>query len=160
VPSFVPSRSAAIVTPQSKSLSLVSSSYATTRRNDITMMPIGVPKVAYRVPGSQSADWYVHSHENSNFFGSASVSVHNKTNQPPKRYILVSPFLFPPFMYICFSKQQINNAQTTTTTSTMHSHITSTSQTNNNKGSTSTTVCTGNGLFFWAVKLMTNWPIK
>jgi hypothetical protein len=23
------------------------------------MMPIGVPKVAYRVPGSQSADWYV-----------------------------------------------------------------------------------------------------
>ena len=26
-------------------------------RNKITMMPIGVPKVAYRVPGSQSADW-------------------------------------------------------------------------------------------------------
>jgi len=25
--------------------------------NTITMMPIGVPKVAYRVPGSQSADW-------------------------------------------------------------------------------------------------------
>ena len=25
--------------------------------NQITMMPIGVPKVAYRVPGSQSADW-------------------------------------------------------------------------------------------------------
>jgi len=25
--------------------------------NKITMMPIGVPKVAYRVPGSQSADW-------------------------------------------------------------------------------------------------------
>jgi hypothetical protein len=23
------------------------------------MMPIGVPKVAYRVPGSQQADWYV-----------------------------------------------------------------------------------------------------
>ena len=22
-------------------------------------MPIGVPKVAYRVPGSQQADWYV-----------------------------------------------------------------------------------------------------
>jgi hypothetical protein len=29
------------------------------RRNDIKMMPIGVPKVAYRVPGSQSADWCV-----------------------------------------------------------------------------------------------------
>jgi hypothetical protein len=27
------------------------------KRNDIKMMPIGVPKVAYRVPGSQSADW-------------------------------------------------------------------------------------------------------
>jgi hypothetical protein len=25
--------------------------------NQIKMMPIGVPKVAYRVPGSQSADW-------------------------------------------------------------------------------------------------------
>ena len=23
----------------------------------VTMMPIGVPKVAYRVPGSQQADW-------------------------------------------------------------------------------------------------------
>ena len=30
-------------------------------KNDIVMMPIGVPKVAYRVPGSQSADWYVSS---------------------------------------------------------------------------------------------------
>lgn len=28
-----------------------------TRSNKITMMPIGVPKVAYRVPGSSSADW-------------------------------------------------------------------------------------------------------
>lgn len=27
--------------------------------NTIKMMPIGVPKVAYRVPGSPSADWYV-----------------------------------------------------------------------------------------------------
>lgn len=25
--------------------------------NSLVMMPIGVPKVAYRVPGSQSADW-------------------------------------------------------------------------------------------------------
>jgi len=30
---------------------------ASARRNDIKMMPIGVPKVAYRVPGSQQADW-------------------------------------------------------------------------------------------------------
>jgi hypothetical protein len=29
------------------------------KKADLTMMPIGVPKVAYRVPGSQSADWYV-----------------------------------------------------------------------------------------------------
>ena len=28
-------------------------------REDITMMPIGVPKVAYRVPGGQGAEWYV-----------------------------------------------------------------------------------------------------
>ena len=34
-----------------------SSSSSSRRRNDIKMMPIGVPKVAYRVPGSQSADW-------------------------------------------------------------------------------------------------------
>jgi ATP-dependent Clp endopeptidase proteolytic subunit ClpP len=27
------------------------------RATDITMMPIGVPKVAYRVPGAQQADW-------------------------------------------------------------------------------------------------------
>merc|ERR1719171_3258926 len=27
------------------------------RANDATMMPIGVPKVAYRVPGAQQADW-------------------------------------------------------------------------------------------------------
>lgn len=27
------------------------------RKNTLTMMPIGVPKVAYRVPGSASADW-------------------------------------------------------------------------------------------------------
>jgi len=26
-------------------------------RNDITMMPIGVPKVAYRVPGGMGAEW-------------------------------------------------------------------------------------------------------
>lgn len=31
--------------------------HGSSRRNDIKMMPIGVPKVAYRVPGSQSADW-------------------------------------------------------------------------------------------------------
>ncbi len=30
-----------------------------TSANSITMMPIGVPKVAYRVPGSSGADWYV-----------------------------------------------------------------------------------------------------
>ena len=26
-------------------------------RSPMTMMPIGVPKVAYRVPGAQQADW-------------------------------------------------------------------------------------------------------
>jgi len=29
----------------------------TNNKNSIKMMPIGVPKVAYRVPGSPSADW-------------------------------------------------------------------------------------------------------
>jgi hypothetical protein len=46
-----------------------SSSTGSTANQRITMMPIGVPKVAYRVPGSQSADWYV-------FGGMPSIATH------------------------------------------------------------------------------------
>eukprot|EP00566_Odontella_aurita_P017815 CAMPEP_0113551362 /NCGR_PEP_ID=MMETSP0015_2-20120614/14483_1 /TAXON_ID=2838 /ORGANISM="Odontella" /LENGTH=267 /DNA_ID=CAMNT_0000452247 /DNA_START=551 /DNA_END=1354 /DNA_ORIENTATION=+ /assembly_acc=CAM_ASM_000160 len=57
VPSFVPRNN--VVAPMPKSVtSLVSNSGVNRqRRNDIKMMPIGVPKVAYRVPGSQQAEW-------------------------------------------------------------------------------------------------------
>uniref|UniRef100_A0A7S0KYD1 ATP-dependent Clp protease proteolytic subunit n=1 Tax=Asterionellopsis glacialis TaxID=33640 RepID=A0A7S0KYD1_9STRA len=56
-PSFVP-RQAQGLSPMPKSVTgLVKSSARRQSKNDIKMMPIGVPKVAYRVPGSQSADW-------------------------------------------------------------------------------------------------------
>lgn len=54
-PSFVP-RSYGVLSQPSKQV-IASRVYGSSRRNDIKMMPIGVPKVAYRVPGSQSADW-------------------------------------------------------------------------------------------------------
>jgi hypothetical protein len=54
-PSFVPKLNG-VVAPMPK---FGHSNIYSTRRNDIKMMPIGVPKVAYRVPGSQQADWYV-----------------------------------------------------------------------------------------------------
>jgi len=61
--SFVP-RNDAVLSPMSKSVrSLVKHSAPTvTKRNagacnNIKMMPIGVPKVAYRIPGAQQADW-------------------------------------------------------------------------------------------------------
>lgn len=62
-PSFVP-RNNGVIAPMSKEI--VASKVFGTRRNNqkmssgatgIKMMPIGVPKVAYRVPGSQQADW-------------------------------------------------------------------------------------------------------
>jgi ATP-dependent Clp endopeptidase proteolytic subunit ClpP len=56
--SFVPRQEG--VSSMSKSVRALSNVYSPTRAssgNKITMMPIGVPKVAYRVPGSQSADW-------------------------------------------------------------------------------------------------------
>jgi hypothetical protein len=61
-PSFV-SRSNSVVTPRTKqvvasaSASARAASSGSYRPHDLQMMPIGVPKVAYRVPGSQSADW-------------------------------------------------------------------------------------------------------
>lgn len=61
-PSFVPRLSgAASITSLPKNVRDLNSIYSNTnarRNNDIKMMPIGVPKVAYRVPGSQSADWW------------------------------------------------------------------------------------------------------
>ena len=65
--SFVPARSSSlVVVPSSPHQKLWQASQRTTTTtasssssssHRITMMPIGVPKVAYRVPGSQSADW-------------------------------------------------------------------------------------------------------
>jgi ATP-dependent Clp protease protease subunit len=60
---FVP-RNHGVISPMSKNV--VASQVFGSRRNNkklssgaasVTMMPIGVPKVAYRVPGSQQADW-------------------------------------------------------------------------------------------------------
>jgi len=54
-PSFVPKQG---ISTAQKSLSSVGAGSSTgAARSKITMMPIGVPKVAYRVPGSQGADW-------------------------------------------------------------------------------------------------------
>jgi len=62
-PSFVP-RSNGIVSPMPKSVRALASNpnvrrteHGSGSNNSIKMMPIGVPKVAYRVPGSQGADW-------------------------------------------------------------------------------------------------------
>jgi len=61
-PSFVPRANNGLA-PMPKSVtSLVTNSGVSRQsrssgRNDIKMMPIGVPKVAYRVPGSQQAEW-------------------------------------------------------------------------------------------------------
>lgn len=57
-PSFVP-RDHGVVSPMSKHVvaSHVYGPRAQSKANTIKMMPIGVPKVAYRVPGSQQADW-------------------------------------------------------------------------------------------------------
>jgi len=57
-PSFLPSMHSAAST--FSRLGRIHSRLTTsvsTRRSTVTMMPIGVPKVAYRIPGSQSADW-------------------------------------------------------------------------------------------------------
>ena len=61
-PSFVP-RSHGVVSPMPKNV-VSAQVFGSTRKKassgaaSIKMMPIGVPKVAYRVPGSQQADWY------------------------------------------------------------------------------------------------------
>jgi hypothetical protein len=56
--SFVPRDYGVVSTPVKNVMNTYGrSSASSSRRNDIKMMPIGVPKVAYRVPGSQSADW-------------------------------------------------------------------------------------------------------
>ncbi|GAX13113.1 hypothetical protein FisN_17Hh042 [Fistulifera solaris] len=56
--SFVPRDYGVVSTPVKSVMNTYGrSSASSSRRNDIKMMPIGVPKVAYRVPGSQSADW-------------------------------------------------------------------------------------------------------
>eukprot|EP00588_Corethron_pennatum_P010737 CAMPEP_0194280698 /NCGR_PEP_ID=MMETSP0169-20130528/18382_1 /TAXON_ID=218684 /ORGANISM="Corethron pennatum, Strain L29A3" /LENGTH=260 /DNA_ID=CAMNT_0039025517 /DNA_START=93 /DNA_END=875 /DNA_ORIENTATION=+ len=57
-PSFLPSTRSAVTTySRVGRLQSFASTSGSTRRGTVTMMPIGVPKVAYRIPGSQSADW-------------------------------------------------------------------------------------------------------
>ncbi|KAL7489327.1 hypothetical protein ACHAW6_014935, partial [Cyclotella cf. meneghiniana] len=55
VSTFVPKRGIVSGTP--KSVTISNNGRASSTRNDIKMMPIGVPKVAYRVPGSMGAEW-------------------------------------------------------------------------------------------------------
>lgn len=56
--SFVPKKGIAPPTPKAVSgLKSSGSSRRSSMRNDIKMMPIGVPKVAYRVPGGMGAEW-------------------------------------------------------------------------------------------------------
>ncbi len=58
VSTFVPKKG--IASPSTKGVSGLKNSGGSMRssmRNDIKMMPIGVPKVAYRVPGGQGAEW-------------------------------------------------------------------------------------------------------
>lgn len=57
-PSFVPRNDVVAPMPKAvRDLARHSVGRESGRKNDIKMMPIGVPKVAYRVPGSQGADW-------------------------------------------------------------------------------------------------------
>lgn len=57
-PSFVPKHGVAPMPKAIRSLAQVNDSRRVSKSsNSIKMMPIGVPKVAYRVPGSPSADW-------------------------------------------------------------------------------------------------------
>eukprot|EP01082_Thalassiosira_pseudonana_P006683 g5816.t1 g5816 contig20:224448-225574(+) len=57
VSTFVPKKG--ISQPMPKSVQATSSrrGSSSSMRNDIKMMPIGVPKVAYRVPGSSGGEW-------------------------------------------------------------------------------------------------------
>jgi len=55
--SFVPRNDVTTAMPKSVTNLVSPSTRQSISRNQITMMPIGVPKVAYRVPGSQGADW-------------------------------------------------------------------------------------------------------
>ena len=58
VSTFVPKKGIAPPTPKAVSgLKTNGSSRRSSMRNDIKMMPIGVPKVAYRVPGGMGAEW-------------------------------------------------------------------------------------------------------
>ena len=58
VSTFVPKKGIAPPTPKAVTgLKSNGSSRRSSMRNDIKMMPIGVPKVAYRVPGGMGAEW-------------------------------------------------------------------------------------------------------
>lgn len=56
-PSFVPRHGVSPMPKSVRALANVNQARSRSNSNTIKMMPIGVPKVAYRVPGSPSADW-------------------------------------------------------------------------------------------------------
>jgi hypothetical protein len=55
VSTFVPKKG--IVSSKPKQIITNNGRANTSTRKDIKMMPIGVPKVAYRVPGGMGAEW-------------------------------------------------------------------------------------------------------
>jgi hypothetical protein len=57
VSTFVPKKGIVSSGPTGVQGAKNSGSMRSSTRNDIKMMPIGVPKVAYRVPGGQGAEW-------------------------------------------------------------------------------------------------------
>jgi hypothetical protein len=57
VSTFVPKKGIVLSAPKGVQALKSSGSMRSSMRNDIKMMPIGVPKVAYRVPGGQGAEW-------------------------------------------------------------------------------------------------------
>jgi len=57
VSTFVPKKGVVSAAPKNVGGMKSSRSMRSSMRNDIKMMPIGVPKVAYRVPGGQGAEW-------------------------------------------------------------------------------------------------------
>ena len=54
---FVPKKGIALSAPKAVGGVQSNGSRRASMRNDIKMMPIGVPKVAYRVPGGVGAEW-------------------------------------------------------------------------------------------------------
>jgi hypothetical protein len=133
-PSFVP-RSHGVVSPMPKNV-IAASVYGTksSSRSDIKMMPIGVPKVAYRVPGSQQADWYVLTHQY------IYIYIDNDIDNEMKDAYLGKSSGF--YIYICLIVHLFSFFAPFVL------------------GSIFTIVCTANASSFWARKSTTNSPTR